>query len=564
MRQRRSIHAPLAGVLILSLLLVGYAPAAAQSTPEGVSEPGQWFHPALAAQVDDAADDDAAVDDARAVPRGSDLSPAQLDALKDAADRGDLTADESADVDVNVDVDESSAAAAGDSLAPVPVSEFAGIAYTGSIPPDPHLAVGPTDLVEVVNRTVRIASKAGATLANTSLATWFSNVEASAGTSFFDPWVVYDQQSARFVLLALAKNNSTLRSRFLISISTNNSAAPSAPGAGWCNYSLNARLNGSTATNNWADYAKVGFNNNAVVISANMFSPFTSPSTFQYAKLRFLSKSQLYNMACPAVNWHDFWNLTNPDGSKEFTVQPAHSFVASNFMYTLSARSSSGTNLTRRLYTTSATIPPAPVLSSKVAITVNSYSIPPDAEQPGTTTRIDTGDARLLNFVRQSNGRGWATHTVACTFSGDPTTRSCLRWYEVNLSGNTIIQQRSYGASGAYTYFPAIMPRSTSDAMIVFNRSSSATFAGIRYTGRKSTDLPNELQGSALLEGGQGCYIKLDTASPPRNRWGDYNGIALDPSVAGRWWIYSEYVVGTSATCGNNVWGTRVGQVGLQ
>src|SRR5262249_9512320 len=159
-RQRRSIPTLLAGVLILSLLLVGHAPAAAQSTLEGVSEPGEWFHPALAAQVDDTA--------ARAAPRGSDLSPAQLDVLKSAADRGDLTADEAVD---EGDVDESPAP-----LAPVPFSEFAGIAFTGTIPPDPHLAVGPTDLVEVVNRTVRIASKAGATLANTSLATWFSNV----------------------------------------------------------------------------------------------------------------------------------------------------------------------------------------------------------------------------------------------------------------------------------------------------------------------------------------------------------------------------------------------------
>jgi len=144
---------------------------------------------------------------------------------------------------------------------------------------------------------------------------------------------------------------------------------------------------------------------------------------------------------------------------------------------------------------------------------------------------------------------------------GDTVTRSCVRWYEVNPSTTTPVQQGSYGASGFYYYYPAIMPRSTSDAMVVFNRSSTTEFAGIRYTGRKSTDPLSVLQGSRLLRAGQGCYVKLDTLG--RNRWGDYNGIAIDPSVAGRWWIFSEFAFGTSATCSNNVWRTQVGQVGL-
>jgi hypothetical protein len=562
----------LVAVLVVGLLAGGYVPAAAQEAdgahgfalaPEaaagaggaGRSEPGRKLDLAtLAAQVS-ADDDAAAVGAARAVPRLSDLGPAALAALKRAVERGELAIA----ADAGLDADDAGVEAAEVApMTPIQFSEFAGIAYTGSIPPDPHIAVGPSDLIVAVNRTWRIYNKSGTQLFNSTLLSWFSNVLPSpnTGISVFDPWVLYDDLSDRFVLLALAKRDSDQLSRFLISVSDNNVAQ-----GNWCNWSLDAKLNGSTNTSNWADYAKVGVNSNAIVISANMFSPFTGTATFQYAKLRFLSKSQIYNTSCPGVNWWDFWNLTHADGTKEFTVQPAHSYVNSNLMYFLSARSSSGSSLTRRLYTTSATIPPAPTFGGRTTITVNSYSIPPDAQQPGTSTRIDTGDARLLNVARQSNGRLWAAHTVACTWSGDPTTRSCVRWYEINPSTSAVVQQRSYGAATFFYYYPAIMPRSTSDAMVVFNRSSTSTFAGIRYTGRKSTDPLNDLQNSSLLEPGQGCYVKLDSLG--RNRWGDYNGIAIDPSVSGRWWIYSEYVSGTSATCSNNVWATRVGQVGL-
>jgi hypothetical protein len=324
---------------------------------------------------------------------------------------------------------------------------------------------------------------------------------------------------------------------------------------------LDASVNGSTRTNNWADYQKLGTTTNAVVLSANIFNFATPPAndTFQYAKLRFLSKSQLYNTSCPGVNWRDFWDLRNADNTKAFTIQPANSYIVSTTSYGINSEGSGGGNkLTLWRYTTSAAIPPAVTLTRQATLGVGSFSLAPGAEQKGSTTRIDSGDARLLNAIYRGSGL-WTTHTVGCTFSGDSATRSCLRYYNIKPNTNTVAQQLSFGASGLYYYYPAITANANGDATIVFNRSGPTEFAGIRYTGRRVTDPVNSLQGSASLQAGQGCYVLLDTNN--KNRWGDYNGAAPDPSNERRAWIFSEYAFGTSSTCGNNSWQTHVGQV---
>lgn len=436
--------------------------------------------------------------------------------------------------------------------APVLLSSFAGTPYTGWIPPDPHLAVGPSDLILAVNSTWRIYNKFGGQVFSRTLGSWFANVLPAnqTGISVFDPWVIYDRVSSRFVLLALAKRNSDKFSRYLISVSDNSTAS-----GNWCNWSLNASVNGSTNTNNWADYAKVGTTSNAIVLTSNQFN-FPNPNqSFQYTKVRFIRKSQIYSTSCPAVSWWDFWNLRNADNSTAFTVQPALSYFASTTSYGINSYSGGGARLTLWRFGTPSW-PPSLVRQS--TLFPLSYTLGPNAVQRGSSTRINTGDARLLDAVWRASGL-WTTHTVGCTFAGDPTTRSCIRWYNINPGTNVISQQRSFGNSGSYYYYPAITATATGNATIVFNRSGSTEYAGARYTGRRSTDPPNTLQGSANLASGQGCYVRLDTSG--RNRWGDYNGIGLDPTDERRTWIYSEYASGTSTTCTNNVWGTRFGRV---
>ena len=86
---------------------------------------------------------------------------------------------------------------------------------------------------------------------------------------------------------------------------------------------------------------------------------------------------------------------------------------------------------------------------------------------------------------------------------------------------------------------------------MVFSRSGPNEFGSVLYTGRRSTDPPGTLQGSAILKAGVANYVRLDTSN--RNRWGDYAGVAADPSNPRVIWFYSEFA---SAV---NTWGTYVG-----
>jgi hypothetical protein len=58
--------------------------------------------------------------------------------------------------------------------------------------------------------------------------------------------------------------------------------------------------------------------------------------------------------------------------------------------------------------------------------------------------------------------------TVGCTWTGDPTTRSCLRFYDINPGANSILQQLTFGNPGLHYYYPAITANAAGDATIVY------------------------------------------------------------------------------------------------
>ena len=110
---------------------------------------------------------------------------------------------------------------------------------------------------------------------------------------------------------------------------------------------------------------------------------------FEYAKLRILPKSTLYNPSCPAITWTDIWDIRFPgEGFEQFaaaTVRPAVTFGSPGVEY---------------LMTTSGFLPPHnnfmvlytltsplnnPTLSAEVVPVVAS-SPPPDANQRGGAT----------------------------------------------------------------------------------------------------------------------------------------------------------------------------------
>lgn len=418
--------------------------------------------------------------------------------------------------------------------APAPSSNFAGITATGWLPPDCTMAVGPSHVLASVNSSVAIYSKTGTSQLQRTLTQWFANV--ATGLTIFDPKALYDQHAGRWVLMAVAINNTSKVSVHLLSVS-----ATSNPLGSWRNYTFNARLNGNTNTNNWADFPNIGVDNQALYITSNMFA---FGGGFQYASIRVIPKAGPY--AGGAAPYFDFSNLKNANGTTAFTIQPCHTFGAPGVEYLVNTMFPSGNTMSVWRIVNGGTTP----VITRTQVTVSPYSLAPNAEQPGGGPQLNTGDIRVLHAVFRGDSI-WTSFTTAHQWTAGGPNRASVQWCQIRAASPTVVQQGVYGAGSAHYFYPAMCPDANGNVTMVFSRSGTTIFGQMGFTGRRATDALGTLQGSAVLKAGVAKYVGLDSGG--RNRWGDYNGVCADPANGRVIWMYSMFA---SAV---NTWGTWVG-----
>src|SRR5262245_42994607 len=98
-------------------------------------------------------------------------------------------------------------------------TNFTGLGFPqsgGFTPPDTSAAVGPSQVIEVINTQVVIYNKAtGAELSRQAQNTFFG------GSGSFDAVVDYDDIAQRFVIITLQRNTTTQTSTLRVAISNN-------------------------------------------------------------------------------------------------------------------------------------------------------------------------------------------------------------------------------------------------------------------------------------------------------------------------------------------------------
>lgn len=428
---------------------------------------------------------------------------------------------------------------APEAAAPGTLGSFAGLDDTTWFPPDCALAAGPQHVLAAVNSSVAFYRKTGgAAVLQRTLSAWFGNVVSQA--KIFDPKALYDQHAGRWVLAAVALGTTTNTSLFLLSVSKT-----SDPLGGWSNYALDATVDGDVQTENWADYPGLGVDAQALYLTANMFR---FGGGFQYGKIRIIPKDGPYSGG--AATFRDIVNLKNAENSPAFTIQPCHTYGAPQVQYFVNSLFPSPSVPTRTLLSLwSLTDPLGAATIVRRNVGVNPYGLPPDAPQKGSSTPLDTGDVRVLNAVFRG-GSVWLALTSRHDW-GTGTNLASIHWFQIDAATGVIVQQGLYGAPGRHYSFPAVMPDGNGNLVIVFQRSGTTEFASLRTTGRLATDPLGRLQNSAELKPGAARYVKLDGMS--RNRWGDYLGIANDPTDNRAIWCHGGFAAGV------NTWGTWVG-----
>ena len=272
-----------------------------------------------------------------------------------------------------------------------------------------------------VNSSVAVFNKTGgpAVLLRT-LTVWFNNVIQNA--TIFDPKVLFDQHTGRWVLLAVAVSQNPNRSAYLLSVSaTTNPLGP------WRNYSLNARVDGNVVTNNWADFPALGVDAKNLYITSNQFA---FGGGFQYAKIRVVPKAGPYSGG-PAA-FFDFVRMRNPDNTMAFTIQPCHTFGAPQVEYLVNSRFPNGNTLTIWSITQSGT---AFTLTRRSVATAN-YSLPPNATQKGNNDPLNTGDIRVLHAVFRGDSI-WCALTTAHNWTAAVNTAS-IHWFQIRAAARCL------------------------------------------------------------------------------------------------------------------------------
>jgi hypothetical protein len=430
-----------------------------------------------------------------------------------------------------------------------PTFSWQGLPDTGQEPPSPDIAVGPSDVLMAINSTLAQFTRSGTLKKSNTLQDWFSDVLSAtcpANCFVFDPWIAYDQLHGRFLLLAsaaLANPQSRTSSYLLLSVS--NGATYD---GGWKNWAMNASLDGSIVTQNWGDSWRLGFDNAAIYLSGNMYNV---SANFQYAKIRVLKKSDVYNPAATTLPYQEFGSATKMLKNANGTGTLADSLVPIRQRGTPDSAavgllvSATNYNLPANYLTVWQIANPLAAALTMTQSNVSgllSYFMPAQAPQLASSATLDSGDARMLKAIYRSG----FLYTARDTGYTDQATT--VTYDVINTSTMKIASQaRLLHTNAFYPAFdvPATTPLGTQFATAnLITGTTTAADGTLTYAGLSNN-----------LKAGESPFFVLSSCSPCR--WGDYFGGTVDP-VSGGLWVSGEYAK-PPLTGGLGQWGTWAG-----
>ncbi len=270
---------------------------------------------------------------------------------------------------------------------PVIQNNFRGNIRNGSIPMDNTMAVSRNGfIVSSINTNIVFANVDGTITFEKSLADFF--VLVNLGTRMFDPRVIYDQESNRFILMCL---NGSDPSTTHLAVAFSQTEDPNGE---WNYYKFDGNPN---EDQNWCDFPNIAVSSKDLYIAGQMFN---ENGNWQYSVIYQISKTDGYEGK--TINWKYFDKIQDVNGSRIFNPVPVQSTwktLTDPGMYFISNSSGGGTSY-NLLYTTGSLSPGNTIVSQR--ITGFRGSTPPDARQKGTATLLKTGGGRIRTAVYQN------------------------------------------------------------------------------------------------------------------------------------------------------------------
>ncbi len=402
-------------------------------------------------------------------------------------------------------------------------------------PPDPWVAVGPRDIVQSVNSFIRITSRSGTPELTVDTPTFFDVLPGQKTDS--DPRVLFDVPHQRWIASYLSYDCTTGH----LYLAASQTADPT--GAWW---RWHVEFPGRVP-----DYPALGVSTDKIVVSTNEYR-------IDPAAPDCIAQNNAYAGASMRVfDWADVLNgslsvhrdlAANPD---LFTWRPTVNLSSGTTVHAIVEMTDGGVGYA----TITGTNAGGDVTLSPIVTLPISLTVPPSPSQPGTPATIAAVRDQRPTDALWRNGSLWFVATGSCVYDA---VRSCV--YVRELSTNTkdtlgapgtptVRQTLKIGASGYDSYAGGIGLSQDGTLYIAFTRSSTTSAASSYATYRLLSDALGSVRPATLLKAGSGTY--------PGTRWGDYVGVAPDPTEPGSVWQANQYADGTS-------WATWVSRLSIE
>ncbi len=357
-------------------------------------------------------------------------------------------------------------------------------------------------------------------------------------SSLYDPKLIYDSGSDRFVLVVL-HGSSANTSKVIVCFSKTNN-----PQDGWWVY----KLTGNPLNNNcWFDYPSIGVSNNEIYITGNLYN---NSNAFNQSVVYQIPKYAGY--VGNSINWQ-YWSNLNSNPYPAMSLVPASFGHQGNYgpgIFFVSNKFSGDNRI--RLWDLTDDMSGNPQLNSYI-INSSSYSPSPDAFQLGSTDRLSNGDCRIQNAF-------YLNGTIHYVFHSDIGSG----WNGVNYNRITVSsltnQSSTFGLQNSCDFsYPSVVPFSSStldkSVMIAFLSSSSFIYPQIRVV---NCDNNFQWSSSKLVKAGE-TYVNLLNGN---ERWGDYIGISRKHnSTIPRIWLSGCYGANISSYNKFNTFKTWVSEI---
>ncbi len=391
----------------------------------------------------------------------------------------------------------------------------AQVSDSGYIPPDTMGAVGPDQVVIILNGRIRVFDKTGVMGGLDATTDSFFASVMTAGTGTSDPHVRYDRLSGRWfiVMIDVATIN-----KVLIAVSSGPHISSS---SSFTFYAFEHDLVGTTPntdTGGFLDYPTLGVDSNALYIGGDIIN--SSGTAWIGASVYVVNKADLLSGTLTVTPFRQIgaaggtgpgmWAPQGVDNDDPAAAEGYFVGVDNQYYSTLVVRRVSNPG------------GPSPSLSANMNVTVPTTYTPIGvpyrrASNPNKTTTLDALDDRLFAAaVHKDKLAGasslWTAHTIKVNSSGvggSSGDRDGSRWYEIGslTTTPTLLQSGTLADSAAiatnpYFYWMPSVAMSGQGHMALGCSSANGTdqttpkYASAAVAGRLSGDAAGTTQAA--------------------------------------------------------------------